>query len=118
MNSERLGTELNGMEWTVITINQSRYPLLTSDRPLIMPEGIGKPHGYLFLPISPYRAFFAFQSKKTFDYVSKRMEPVFSKFINGRVVRQAHTFVWGTDDAQLRFVENRLGDKLRWSPLT
>jgi hypothetical protein len=36
--------------------------------------------------------------------------------MNDRIVRQARTFVYGTDDRQLRFVANRLGEKMPWSP--
>jgi hypothetical protein len=83
-----------------------------------MPEGIGKPRGYLFLPISPDRVFFAFQSEATLDEVKRLAEETrFVERINDRVVRQAHKFVWGTDDTQLRFVEKRLGEKIPWSPL-
>lgn len=29
--------------------------------------------------------------------------------MNDTVVRQAQTYVWGTDDSQLRYVKNRMG---------
>ena len=35
--------------------------------------------------------------------------------LNDRIVRQARKFVWATDKRQLRFIQNRLGEKVRWS---
>jgi len=119
MNSELLGTALNGMRWAVIRVKQPHYPLLTSDRPLIMPGGLGKPTGHLLMPISPDRVFLAYHSQKTLDLVqrmSNERQP-FAEEINGLIVRQARRYVWGTTDAQLRFVQNRLGEKIKWSPM-
>lgn len=31
--------------------------------------------------------------------------------MNDTVVRQAQTYVWGTDDSHLRFVKNRMGKR-------
>src|SRR6266568_845983 len=119
MNSELLGTALNGMRWAVIRVKHPRYPLLTSDRSLIMPGGLGKPTGHLLMPISPDRVFLAYHSQKTLDLVqrmSDEQQP-FAEEINSLIVRQARKYVWGTTDAQLRFVQNRLGEKIKWSPM-
>jgi hypothetical protein len=119
MNSELLGTALNSMRWAVIRVNRSRYPLLTSDRPLIMPGGLGKPYGHMLMPISPDRVLLAYQHQTTLDQVQRMSDEVqpFAERINDRVVRQARRYVWGANDGQLRFVQNRLGDKIPWSPM-
>src|SRR6202035_3207809 len=59
MDSELTGTALNRMIWGTIRIDNARYPLLTSDRPLTMSNGIGGPDGYIVMPISPDRIFVA-----------------------------------------------------------
>jgi hypothetical protein len=121
MNSEMTGAALNAMNWSVIRVplGRARYPLLTSDRPLIMPDGLGKPYGNLLMPIAPDRVFFAYQHQTSLDQVRSMSDrpTEFAQSINDRVVRQARQYVWGTNDAQLRFVKNRLGERLRWSPM-
>lgn len=118
MNSRLTGAALNAMNWSIIRIPPGvRYPLLTSDRPLIMPQGLGKPYGHLFMPIAPDCVFVAYQHQTTLEQVRALRPSAFPEFINNRVVRQARRYVWGTNDAQLRFVENRLGEMLQWSPM-
>jgi Protein of unknown function (DUF4238) len=118
MNSERTGAALNAMNRSVIRIPpRARYPLLTSDRPLIMPGGLGKPYGHLFMPIAPNCVFVAYQHHTTLEQVRSSDPSAFAESINDRFVRQARRYVWGTNDAQLRFVENRLGQRQRWSPM-
>jgi Protein of unknown function (DUF4238) len=117
MNSELIGTILGRMRWGVIRINHSRYPLLTSDRPLILSDGLRAPHGHLLMPISPDKVFVAYQSDKTLDLIkAMSQQRNFVESLNDRIVRQARRFVYGTDDRQLRFVANRLGEKMQWSP--
>jgi Protein of unknown function (DUF4238) len=117
MNSELVGTALGRMDWAVIRINRSRYPLLTSDRPLILSDGLRAPHGHILMPISPDRVFVAYQSDKTLDLIrAMSRQNNFVESLNDRIVRQARRFVYGTDDRQLRFVANRLGEKMQWSP--
>ena len=69
MNSELIGTALGRMGWGVIRINLSRYPVLTSDRPLILSDGLRAPHGHILMPISPDRVFVAYQNDKTLDLI-------------------------------------------------
>ena len=59
MDSEPLGNHLNRMAW-VITPLRSSYSLLTSDRPLVMPNGLQQ-SGLRFwpMPIGPRRLFIA-----------------------------------------------------------
>ena len=82
-----------------------------------MPGGLGKPYGNLFIPIAPDRVFFAYQHHTTREDAISARPADFAQFINDRVVRQARRYVWGTSDAQLQFVANRLGERLPWSPM-
>jgi hypothetical protein len=63
------------------------------------------------LPISPTRLFVAYateQAEKEFRALDAgHVMKVMNEFVAGR----ARTYVWGRDDSQLRFVENRLGKK-------
>jgi Protein of unknown function (DUF4238) len=117
MDSEAVGNHLNNLQWGVITINRSYYPLLTSDRPLIMTNGMIHPRSHIMMPISPNRIFVASDTIQTMreihDTFRNEKRPV--QAMNDRMARQARKFVWGTDKSQLRFVANRLGEKARWS---
>ena len=55
MDSENVGHVLNNMQWAVLRINRSEYPLLTSDRPLVVTNGLIKAKAHLVMPISPNR---------------------------------------------------------------
>jgi hypothetical protein len=118
MDSERVGEVLNGMVWGIIGIEYPNFPLLTSDRPLIMTNGLGRPDANILMPISPTRVFVAAATQETMRKIGDTAtRSTFARTINDRVVGQARKYVYGTDDTQLRFVANRLGRKLPSTPL-
>jgi hypothetical protein len=57
--NERLGQPIFGMHWTRHDLKNSKFRLLTSDRPIIMPLGLGDPRAYIALPVSPTVLFVA-----------------------------------------------------------
>jgi uncharacterized protein DUF4238 len=116
MDSKPLGEHLNGMAWEVVRL-QSSYSLLTSDRPLLMTNGIGGPGKHLGMPIGPRLLFIAADDPAEVQQLARQNHDTLAEVTNDRVVRQARKFVWGLDDTQLRFVERRLGDMLPSSPL-
>jgi Protein of unknown function (DUF4238) len=59
IDSPRMGGQLNRMRWSVIGFRNERHPLLTSDRPIIMTNGMVKPESHLALPIGPRMLFLA-----------------------------------------------------------
>ena len=109
MDLPRFGDHLVGMEWTVGTFQNYRHDLLTSDRPVIVSNGMLKPDSFVIVPIAPDRLFVAANN----EILAKRMAADDPQLVisrcNDLVARQAHTYVYGRNDAQLRFVENRLG---------
>ena len=119
MDSKNIGTFLNRMLWGVLTFNDPRYGLLTSDRPYVMTNGINRPDGHIVLPISPDTIFVAARNKETMqliDVACKRRELRMSEKLNHLVAMQAEKFVYGVDDSQLNFVEKRLGKRQRSTP--
>lgn len=117
IQSPKVGNAIMRMYWFVVTMEGLRHPLLTSDRPIVMTNGLGQSTSHVVLPISPQHIFVAAASD---DEVAKLKElsrgGVMAKNLNDRVARQARKFVYATDPSQLRFVENRLGEKMVWSP--
>jgi hypothetical protein len=54
-DNAELGRQINRMRWTVLSVTRPKFELLTSDRPMLLTNGIGPPRGELLMPISPFR---------------------------------------------------------------
>lgn len=117
IQSPQVGNAIMSMHWFVVAMEGLRHPLLTSDRPIVMTNGLGRPDSHLVLPDSPQHIFVAAASD---DEVTKLKEfakrGLLAKESNDRVTRQARKFVYASDPSQMRFVANRLGEKMVWSP--
>lgn len=110
MLDSRMGRLIFGMHWGVIAFSGHKHELLTSDRPVVSNQfPISANH--MCLPISPTMLFVACateQAEKEFRALDAgHVMKVMNEFVTSR----ARTYVWGRNDAQLRFVENRLGGK-------
>ncbi|HVA13210.1 MAG TPA: DUF4238 domain-containing protein [Stellaceae bacterium] len=114
MDSELVGTALNEMYWGVFALRRPRHSLLTSDRPIVISNGLAKADAHLVMPLSPIRIFVAAKSKEVIQQL-ERMRDEIAATLNDRIVRQARNFVYGADTSQLRFIANRLGEKRKWS---
>lgn len=117
IDSPRMGGHLNQMRWSVVTFKNERHALLTSDRPIIMTNGIVKAGDHLALPIGPLSLFVASNNVETEDAIKSMHAGKLMEQVNDRVASQARRFVYGSDDRQLRFVENRLGRMEPSTPL-
>lgn len=117
IDSPRMGGHLNQMRWSVVTIAKERHTLLTSDRPIIMTNGIIGKDDHLALPLGPRMLFVACNNIETENMI-KTIDPgILMAQINDRVASQARKYVYGADNKHLRFVENRLGRKWPSTPL-
>jgi hypothetical protein len=119
INSEFVGTHLNQMQWHVVTFSNAPEPLLTSDRPIIMTNGIDKhvPNAHIALPISPYHLFVAVNDNQVLHTLQAMDPSVALHNVNDKVALQARKYVYGRDESQLAFVGPRLGQRLPSTPL-
>lgn len=119
IDSTSVGTRLNQMRWHVVTFSNMREPLLTSDRPIIMTNGIDKhlPNAHIALPVSPYHLFVAVNDDEVLGAIQAMGPAEVLHNANDKVVLQAKKYVYGRDASQLAFVEPRLGQQLRPSKL-
>jgi hypothetical protein len=117
LKSKRVMRVLASFTWRTATVNTAKYPLLTSDRPVIMSNGLSRPDAHIVLPIAPRRLFIATNDDETFRAISSTPADELAETVNNQVTQQAHKFVYGVDDSQLRFVANRLGKRVWSSPL-
>jgi Protein of unknown function (DUF4238) len=109
VDSKVVGTYLNGMTWGVRTFSRPSHSLLTSDRPVVMTDGIKLDHSYILVPISPNTIFLAANNEHRRDILFGLSQEEIFTLINNVVCKQAQKFVYGVDERQLRFIENRLG---------
>ena len=93
---------------------KDNHTLLTSDRPVMMTNGLGRPFGHIALPIGPRRLFIAAESADTISGILT--QPRIVGVLNDRVVRQAEEFVFGSDPLHFRFIERRLRSRQRQRP--
>jgi len=117
IDSPTMGGHLNQMRWSVVTFKNERHTLLTSDRPIIMTNGIVGPNDHLALPIGPRMLFLATNNIQTENMIRTIDPRILMAQVNHRVASQARKYVYGCDNRQLRFVENRLGRKWPSTPL-
>jgi len=59
ITSERIGTHLINMRWSVARFVKTKHSFLTSDRPFVMTNGIGHDNSHIAVPISPTTCFIA-----------------------------------------------------------
>ena len=118
IDSPLIGNWINNMRWIVLRAHNPKFTLLTSDRPVVMTNGLRHDNAQIILPISPWHVFVSTNNLKTERYV----ENVFARGemiqqINERVTLQFRRYVYGMSDAQLTFVSRRLGKAYTASPL-
>jgi len=107
--NERVGRTIFDMHWTRHVLKNSKLQLLTSDRPIIMPFGLGDPRAYIALPVSPTVLFVAAHDPAFARSLAGLKQTELVAVLNEAVVCQARKFVWATDDSQLEFVRRHIG---------
>lgn len=118
IDDPQLGNFMNQMRWMVLYNGRPKNLLLTSDRPIVMTNGLTQENAQLLLPISPHHVFVATTSVKTENYIRDvwhRQQMI--EQINDRIVKQSHQLVYGFSDAQLSFVTRRFGLKYTSNPV-
>lgn len=118
LNSERVLTAIGSMKYGIIRLRElAPLTFLTSDRPFIMSDGIGRPDGHIAIPISPKVLFVAEQPNAGVSrYLRSLPARTLVTLANTKVVEQARRYVYGTDPSQRLFVDRRLGAKIPSSP--
>ena len=110
MQDSRMGRLIFGMSWGVLKLRKSeaRFAHVGSGNCLQYLSGQRAPP---VLPISPKMVFFACATEQA-EREFMQLDPQgVMRAINDTVVHQAQTYVWGTDDSQLRYVKNRMGKR-------
>jgi hypothetical protein len=118
IDSDLTGRGLNSMRWMVLHDPYPKHLLLTSDRPVMMTNGLNRPDSELYIPISPRHVFVATNTTETENLIRRGWKDrSLVQLINDRLARQSRRYVWATSDAQLAFVSKRLGQALTADPV-
>ena len=118
IDSELTRRGLNSLRWMALHEPNPKHLFLTSDRPVVMTNGLDKPNSQLLIPISPRHVFVATNNIQTENYIRKvRHDRQLIQQVNERVALQSRKYVWALSDAQLSFVTKRLGRAWTADPL-
>jgi hypothetical protein len=104
--------------WFTYHSRGAKHSVLTSDRPIIMTKGLAGTNAHLAIPMSPTAIFFAVRSERTLKRIMAMDTDELVRRVNMGVALQAIKYVYGVDDSQLRFVGNRLGEKMPTATLS
>ena len=97
------------MNWAIFTFGNDQVPLMTSDRPVIMSNGLDNAGGCIILPLNPRRFFLAYTDRQTFDGINARMRTkTLPRAMNRWVVEHAYRYAYGVDGRQSAFVNLRM----------
>ncbi|MHC2255737.1 hypothetical protein ACVILK_005429 [Bradyrhizobium embrapense] len=105
IDHQGIGQLLNNMHWFVITTKADVPRLLTSDRPLFVSGKLGAPDCYLTLPIAPDRLFVAVPSQDAEAAFRAQPQQELIEATNVRTAEHAVKYVYGDDNAMLKFVD-------------
>jgi hypothetical protein len=108
VDSRLLGAHINAMKWHLLTI-KGPVSFLTSDRPILMTNGLAGPKDHIALPLGPDSMFLAVNDNQVLREIQAMNPADLVYTVNDRVCSQARKFVYGRDASMIEFVEERLG---------
>jgi hypothetical protein len=108
MDLEKVGNHFNHMPWCVLSLRNGRRNLLTSDRPIVLSNGLQNDDCYVLLPISPTKLFVAANDSVFLKNLSKQSSSDLTSWANRQVASQARRFIYGTDEFQINFADKFL----------
>lgn len=108
MQNAQVEDMLNSMMWTVYDLGLPELRFFTSDRPVIMTNGLAKKDGHLALPISPRKMFFAFANKDIAAEIKGLSPWHIADQANHVVIRSAIEVAWDTNASRLPYVARLL----------
>jgi hypothetical protein len=117
VRSKRVVGVLASFKWQTATVNTAKHPLLTSDRPIVMSNGLLQQDAHIVLPISLRKLFIATKTEETFQFFKEMDTNQLVEAMNNQICQQAHHFVFGREKRPLRYIEKRLGRRVWSSPI-
>ena len=111
IENERTTTLMRRMHWAVLDTSRYSRKLMTSDRPLVTTNGLGRPDGHMALAIAPNRLFLATTFKSYMDTVQRKPIGRMIRNMNDAVIGQGRKYVYATDATPIAEVRRRMGKR-------
>lgn len=97
------------MSWVVCTFDVDQVPLMTSDRPIIISNGLDHEWGHVILPLNRSRFWIAYNHHTVFDQIKANIRSkLLPRSMNRWVVEHAYNYAYATDGKQSAFVDMRM----------
>jgi hypothetical protein len=109
IDNQNIGPAIFALRWARIDLSGSSVQLLTSDRPIDMPLGLADRRAYIAIPVAPKVLFLAAHEQSVIDNARGENATKLARQMNTQVIQQARTFVWGSTDSQLTYVQRNFG---------
>lgn len=117
IQNEKILKTLMGAEWWLLDTSNRVRKFLTSDHPLIMTSGLGRPDGHFALPISPHLAFVAFMRPEFGARVRQAAPGKLLRQINDVVIGQGRRSVYAFDVQSTTEVKRRMSKRPYMAPI-
>jgi len=98
-------------DWWILDTSSKRRKILTSDHPLIMTNGLGRPDGHFALPISPKLVFIAFMNREIGMNIQAMPLGRLIRNVNEAVIGQGRRSVYAFDEESTRDVKRLMGKR-------
>jgi hypothetical protein len=116
MDHSRIIEIFNNMIWITIDTDQSDYPLLTSDHPVLGAFELKEHDAYIILPIGPNKVFCAVHNQETKRRIIENIR-MLPRNVNKFVCRYAKNYVFESSDIQLSFIQKHMSTSPQLSVL-
>lgn len=99
------------MKWSVCDVGPTKFRFLTSDRPVVMTDGLGYPESHLAVPVSPTILFLATNTEETARSIQAMHPRELVGNCNKQVVRHAMKYVWAPDHSQFALIKAQMSSE-------
>jgi hypothetical protein len=108
LEHSKITPHLNGMIWAVRDLSGCGLTLFTSDRPVVMTNGLAHSWANIVVPLGPFKAFVATNSHETLRQIKEMPRIDFIRTCNEKVLRYAQKYAWNRDDNQINAAKRHL----------
>ncbi|WP_180608152.1 DUF4238 domain-containing protein [Agrobacterium vitis] len=111
MQRDTVTQVLMGAMWWVFQTDKVRRPLMTSDHPFVMTNGLMRPDGHFAIPIGPRHLFIAFM-REEFSHDFRRMPAgKIDRLTNEAIIGQGRKYIYGLDASNIAEVRRLMGKR-------
>lgn len=109
VNNGLVVSHIVNMQWGALTLPFDAPPLLTSDRPLAIINGLPDPACQALMPLGPKVVFYAVNDVDLANSFGALAPAEIATTMNEIVVRRAQKYVYAMSDRHLEFVQANMG---------